>query len=58
VANDALELFKDWFAARGGAEPAEIAQMIEQARLFMEEGRESRFDLAEPYDPDHKPVVK
>ena len=56
VANDALELFKAWLEARGGAAPAEIGHMIEQARLFMEEGRESRFDLAEPYDPDRKPV--
>ena len=53
---DALILFKAWLSERGGAEPAEIRQMIAQARLFMEAHSESRFDLVEPSDPDRKPV--
>jgi uncharacterized protein (DUF927 family) len=53
---DALELFKAWLATRGGAQPAEIKQMIEQVRRFIEAHGDARFDLIEPPDPDRKPV--
>ena len=45
---DALELFKAWLAARGGAAPAEIKQMIEQVRVFIEAHGNSRFDDLDP----------
>jgi putative DNA primase/helicase len=32
----------DW---RGGTEPAEVRQAIEQVRLFIEQNGESRFEL-------------
>jgi uncharacterized protein (DUF927 family) len=53
---DTHVLFNAWLDARGGAQPAEIGQMIARARLFMEAHSESRFDLVEPSDPDRKPV--
>ena len=53
---DAHILFKAWLRGRGGAEPAEIGQMISAARYFIEAHGESRFDLVEPVDPDRKPV--
>ena len=45
---DALELFKVWLAMRGGAAPAEIKQMIEQVRRFMEAHGDARFDDLDP----------
>lgn len=44
---------KAWLANRGGAEPAEVRQAIEQVRLYIEQHGDSRFD---PLDnPDAKP---
>jgi putative DNA primase/helicase len=55
VAKDALELFKDWLAARGGAAPVEIAQMIAQVRRFIEAHGDSRFDNLDP--PPNNPLT-
>jgi putative DNA primase/helicase len=55
VALDALELFKDWFAARGGAAPAEIEQMIALARGFIEKYGDSHFDNLDP--PPNNPIT-
>ena len=49
---DALELFKVWLAMRGGAQPAEIKQMIEQVRRFMEAHGDARFDDLDPLKPN------
>ena len=43
-----------WIAGRGGAEPAEVRQAIEQVQLIIERHGESRFDSLD--DPDAKPV--
>jgi putative DNA primase/helicase len=39
----ALALWQ-WIDGRGGTEPAEVRQAIEQVRLFIEQHGESRFD--------------
>ena len=36
--------FNAWMAQRGGKEPAEVRQAIEQVRLFVEQHGESRFE--------------
>jgi uncharacterized protein (DUF927 family) len=36
--------FEAWMAQRGGAEPAEVRQAIDQVRLFIEQHGESRFE--------------
>ena len=41
---DALELFRGWLRARGGAGPAEERQMVAQVQRFWELHGESRFD--------------
>jgi putative DNA primase/helicase len=44
---------KAWLSYRGGAEPAEARQAVEQVRLFIQQYGDSRFD---PLDsPDAKP---
>jgi putative DNA primase/helicase len=43
-----------WIDRRGGTEPAEVRQAIEQVRLFIEQHGESRFDPLD--DPDARPV--
>ena len=43
-----------WIEGRGGTEPAEVRQAIEQVRLFIEQHGESRFDTLD--DPDARPV--
>lgn len=43
-----------WIEGRGGTEPAEVRQAIEQVRLFIERHGESRFDTLD--DPDARPV--
>jgi hypothetical protein len=43
-----------WIEGRGGPEPAEVRQAIEQVRLFIEQHGESRFDTLD--DPDARPV--
>jgi uncharacterized protein (DUF927 family) len=49
---DALALFKDWLEARGGAVPAEVRQIVEKVRYFLEAHGGSRFeDLDRP--PTH-----
>jgi uncharacterized protein (DUF927 family) len=44
-----------WIEARGGMEPAEVQQAIEQVRLFIEQHGESRFDPLN--DCEAKPVL-
>jgi putative DNA primase/helicase len=64
VAKDALELFKAWFEARGGAAPAEIGHKIEKVRGFIERYGDSRFDSLDPppnnpstgYQSERRPV--
>jgi putative DNA primase/helicase len=43
-----------WIDRRGGTEPAEVRQAIEQVRLFIEQHGESRFEALD--DPDTRPV--
>jgi putative DNA primase/helicase len=43
-----------WIEGRGGMEPAEVRQAIEQVRLFIEQHGESRFEALD--DPDARPV--
>lgn len=43
-----------WVEGRGGTEPAEVRQAIEQVRLVIEQHGEARFDSLE--DPDAKPA--
>jgi putative DNA primase/helicase len=43
-----------WIDGRGGTEPAEVRQAIEQVRLFIEQYGESRFDPLD--DADARPV--
>jgi putative DNA primase/helicase len=43
-----------WIEGRGGTEPAEVRQAIEQVRLFIEQHGESRFDTLD--DHDARPV--
>ena len=45
---------KEWIERRGGTEPAEVRQAVEQVRLFIEQHGESRFDSLD--DPDARPV--
>ena len=42
-----------WIGGRGGTEPAEVRQAIEQVRLFIEQHGESRFDRL---DDEERPV--
>ena len=43
-----------WIELRGGTEPAEVRQAIEQVRLFIEAHGESRFEPMD--DPEARPV--
>ena len=54
-AEDAMALFKAWLATRGGAQPAEIKQMIEQVRRFIEAHGDARFDDLDP--PPNNPFT-
>jgi putative DNA primase/helicase len=45
-----------WIEERGGAEPAEVRQAIEQVRLVIEAHGESRFQNVDDRDPDARPV--
>jgi putative DNA primase/helicase len=45
---------KQWIDRRGGTEPAEVRQAIEQVRLFIEQYGGSRFDPLD--DTDARPV--
>ena len=45
---------KQWIEGRGGTEPAEARQAVEQVRHFIEAHGEARFDNLD--DPDAKPV--
>ena len=45
---------KQWIEGRGGTEPAEVRQAIEQVRHFIEAHGEARFDSLD--DPDARPV--
>jgi uncharacterized protein (DUF927 family) len=44
-----------WIEARGGTEPAEVREAIEQVRLFIEQHGESRFARLD--DPDSRPIA-
>ena len=46
---------EQWIGQRGGTEPAEDRQAIEQVRLFIEAHGESRFESLD--DPDARPVI-
>jgi putative DNA primase/helicase len=39
--------FREWIAGRGGTEPAEMRQAVEQVRLFIEQHGAARFDRCE-----------
>ena len=43
-----------WIDGRGGTEPAEVRQAVEQVRLFIEQHGESRFEAMD--EPDARPV--
>ena len=45
---------KEWIERRGGTEPAEVRQAVQQVRLMIEAHGESRFQSLD--DPDAKPV--
>jgi putative DNA primase/helicase len=47
--------FGRWIEGRGGTEPAEVRQAIQQVRLFIEQHGDSRFDSLD--DPDARPVL-
>jgi hypothetical protein len=47
-------VLSQWIDGRGGTEPAEVLQAIEQVRLFIEQHGESRFKALD--DPDARPV--
>jgi putative DNA primase/helicase len=44
----AADIFEQWLDARGGANPHEERQAVQQARLFFERFGDSRFDSLEP----------
>jgi putative DNA primase/helicase len=45
---------RQWITRRGGTEPAEVRQAVDQVRLFIEQHGDARF---EPVDaPDQRPV--
>lgn len=52
--NAAAWALAQWIEGRGGTEPAEIRQAIEQVRLFIEQHGESRFEPLD--DSDARPV--
>jgi putative DNA primase/helicase len=53
-ARDAAALaLTQWIEGRGGTEPAEVRQAVEQVRLFIEQHGESRFEALD--DPDARP---
>ena len=52
--NAAAWALKQWIEGRGGTEPAEVRQAVEQVRLMIEAHGESRFQSLD--DPDAKPV--
>jgi uncharacterized protein (DUF927 family) len=52
--NAAAWALAQWIAGRGGTEPAEVRQAIEQVRLFIEQYGESRFEPLD--DTDARPV--
>jgi uncharacterized protein (DUF927 family) len=47
--------FKSWLSNRGGAEPAEERQAIEQVRLYIEQHGDSRFDPVDNVDAKPSP---
>ena len=47
VRNAAAWALRAWLANRGGAEPAEVRQAIQQVRLYIEQHGDSRFDPLE-----------
>jgi putative DNA primase/helicase len=51
----AVWALRDWIAMRGGTEPAEVRQAIEQVRLFIEQHGDARFEL--PDGSDARPVA-
>ena len=48
--------FQQWLAKRGGIEPAEVRQAIEQVRLFIVQHGDSRFDPIESGSQETRPV--
>ena len=52
--NAAAWALAQWIDGRGGTEPAEVRQAIEQVRLFIEQHGESRFEPLD--DTDARPV--
>ena len=48
--------FQQWLATRGGIEPAEVRQAIEQVRLFIVQHGDSRFDPIESGSQETRPV--
>ncbi len=52
--NAAAWALAQWIEGRGGTEPAEVRQAIEQVRLFIEQHGESRFEPLD--DTDARPV--
>ena len=46
---------EQWIGLRGGTEPAEARQAVEQVRLFIEQHGEARFVSLD--DPDARPVI-
>jgi hypothetical protein len=46
---------RDWITMRGGTEPAEVRQAIEQVRLFIEQHGDARFES--PDGSDARPVA-
>jgi uncharacterized protein (DUF927 family) len=47
--------FEQWLRMRGGTEPAEVRQAIDQVRLFIEQHGEARFEDAD--QPGDRPVT-
>jgi uncharacterized protein (DUF927 family) len=45
--------FDRWIEGRGGMEPAEVRQAIQQVRLFIEQHGESRFDILDEPKKDY-----
>ncbi len=52
--NAAAWALAQWIEGRGGTEPAEVRQAVEQVRLFIEQHGESRFEPLD--DADARPV--
>lgn len=54
----AADIFEQWLVARGGANPHEARQAVQQVRLFFERFGDSRFDSLEPPEPNPFTGVK